>query len=94
MSSQIVISTGDGSNWLDYNRTNASTWTFAVPIVNKTYTVSTLPVGHVGMQCYATNARAWTSAGAIQGSGAGTGSLVTHNGTLWQLDGTNITAVA
>lgn len=58
------------------------------------YSVATLPIGQTGDMIYVTNMRVLTSGGALQGAGAGTGGLATHNGTNWQVAGTNITAQA
>jgi len=36
----------------------------------------------------------FNGAGTQEGSGAGTGGLVTDNGTAWKISGTNVTAIA
>lgn len=64
-----------------------------------TYTVAGLPSGVAGAVAFATNCCAFTGAtngGSMvrENPGAGTGALVTHNGTAWKIAGTNVTASA
>lgn len=60
-----------------------------------TYTVATLPDDpEEGERAYATDLRVFNGAGTQEGAGAGTGGLVTFNGTAWKIAGTNVTAVA
>lgn len=58
------------------------------------YTVAALPAGTTGAMVFATNCRMFNGAGVQEGAGAGTGGLVTYNGTAWKIAGTNVTAVA
>jgi hypothetical protein len=58
------------------------------------YTVAGLPTGAAGTLAFATNGRAYNGAGTLEGAGAGTGVLVSHNGTAWKVAGTNQTVVA
>jgi len=60
----------------------------------QTYAVAALPTGSVGDLAYCNNCRVFNGAGVQEGAGAGTGGLVTHNGTAWKIAGTNVTAVA
>ena len=64
-----------------------------------TYTVAGLPAGIAGAVAFATDCCAFT--GAVSGNnmvrentGAGTGALVTYNGTAWTIAGTKVTASA
>jgi len=64
-----------------------------------TFTVAGLPAGATGDVAYATNGRAMVgSTGAanitVQGAAAGTGALVSYNGSAWKLAGTNETVQA
>lgn len=91
----IVLATGDGTVRADYNNTTASTWTLSAPMTNKTFTVSTLPAaGVAGRMAFATNCRMFNGLGVQELAGAGTGGLVTDNGTAWKIAGTNVTAIA
>ena len=58
------------------------------------YTVAALPTGVAGSEAFASNCRMFNGAGVQEGAGAGTGGLVTHNGAVWKIAGTNVTAVA
>ncbi len=59
------------------------------------YTVATLPTaGTTGRMAWASNGRASTGAGALEAAGAGTGCLVTDNGTAWTIAGTTQTVQA
>jgi hypothetical protein len=58
------------------------------------YVVASLPAGSAGDMAFASNCRVFNGAGTQEGAGAGTGGLVTHNGTAWKIPGTNVTAVA
>lgn len=59
------------------------------------FTVATLPTGvAAGNTAFATNCRVFNGVGTQEGAGAGTGGLVTYNGSAWKIAGTNITAVA
>ena len=60
------------------------------------YAFASLPTGQpAGSVAFCTNGRAFTGvvfsgAMVLEGSGAGTGVLVTYNGTDWTIVGTNI----
>lgn len=59
------------------------------------YTVATLPAaGTAGRTVFCSNARQMNSGGTVEAAGAGTGGLVSDNGSAWKLAGTNITAAA
>jgi len=63
------------------------------------YTVANLPAGIAGAIAFATNGCAFdgTVTGVNmdrQSPGAGTGCLVTHNGTAWKIAGTSVTVTA
>lgn len=59
------------------------------------FTVAALPTGvAAGNTAFATNCRVFNGAGTQEGAGAGTGGLVTYNGSAWKIAGTNVTAVA
>lgn len=58
------------------------------------FTVAGLPAGVTGKTVMCTNARVFNGAGVQEGAAAGTGGLVSYNGTAWKLVGTNTTAVA
>jgi hypothetical protein len=59
------------------------------------YTVTTLPAaGTAGRMVFASNCRMFNGVGLQEGTGAGTGGLVTDNGTAWKIAGTNVTAIA
>lgn len=66
------------------------------------YTFADLPSGQrAGAVAFCTNGRAFTGAVGgggttmtLEGSGAGTGVLVTYNGTAWKIVGTNVTVSA
>jgi hypothetical protein len=66
------------------------------------YTFAALPTGQpAGSVAFCTNGRAFTGAVGgggtsmtLEGSGAGTGVLVTYNGTAWKIAGTNVTVSA
>ena len=61
----------------------------------RSYTVATLPTaGTAGRVAYASNCRVFNGAGVMEGAGAGSGGLVTDNGTAWKVAGTNVTATA
>jgi hypothetical protein len=65
----------------------------------KAYTVAQLPAGIAGAVAFATNGCAFdgtTNGGNMvrQNPGAGTGCLVTHNGTAWKIAGTSVTVTA
>lgn len=61
----------------------------------RSYTVAALPTpGTAGRLAWASNCRVFNGAGTQEGAGAGTGGLVTDNGTNWKIAGTNVTAVA
>lgn len=73
----------------------ASGATFGAAIKLPSFTVATLPAaGTAGNHAYASNARMFTGLGVQEGAGAGTGGLVTDNGSAWRVAGTNSTAVA
>lgn len=72
----------------------SSGYTFDAKTKIGTYTVATLPAGVAGDMAFATDCRVFNGAGVQEGAGAGTGGLVTHNGTAWKIAGTNVTAVA
>jgi len=59
-----------------------------------TSTVAGLPAPALGLLAYATNARVFNGAGTQEGSGAGTGGMVTSTATAWHLAGTNTVAIA
>ena len=64
-----------------------------------TFTVAGLPAAAAGACAFASNGRAMTgSTGAanitVEGAGAGTGCLVTYNGSAWKIAGTNATVTA
>jgi len=67
---------------------------FTAPIKFPSFTFATLPSGSTGLTVFCSNVRVFNGAGTQEGSGAGTGGLVTHNGTAWKIAGTNVTAVA
>jgi hypothetical protein len=67
---------------------------FGGPVRPKSYTVAELPSGTAGDTAWCSNCRVFNGAGTQEGPGAGTGGLVTHNGSAWKLVGTNVTAVA
>jgi hypothetical protein len=58
------------------------------------YTVSALPTGSPGAIVFASNGRMFNGAGTLEGAGAGTGGLVSYNGTAWKIIGTNQTVQA
>jgi hypothetical protein len=59
------------------------------------FTVGTLPAGsNAGDTVYASNCRVFNGGGTQEGAGAGTGGLVSYNGSAWKIAGTNVTAVA
>lgn len=68
------------------------------------YTVANLPTtaangAFVGATAYASNGRALNTAAsliniAFEPAGAGTGVLVSYNGTAWKVTGTNSTVLA
>lgn len=59
------------------------------------YTVAGLPApGTRGRLAFASNGRMFNGAGTLEGAGAGTGGLVTDNGTAWKIAGTNQTVQA
>lgn len=61
----------------------------------RSYTVAALPTpGTAGRMAWASNCRVFNGAGTQEGAAAGTGGLVTDNGTAWKIAGTNVTAVA
>lgn len=61
----------------------------------KSYTVAGLPAaGNAGSMAWASNGRAMNGAFTFEGAGAGTGCLVTDNGTAWKVAGTNSTVLA
>nr|WP_295470266.1 hypothetical protein [Mesorhizobium sp.] len=61
----------------------------------RSYTVAALPTpGTAGRMAWASNCRVFNGAGTQEGAAAGTGGLVTDNGTNWKIAGTNVTAVA
>lgn len=65
-----------------------------VPYAFPSYTVAGLPAGATGDVAWASNCRVFNGAGVQEGAAAGTGGLVTYNGTAWKIAGTNVTAVA
>ena len=73
-------------------------WTsFFVKIasVPQVYTVAALPAkAKVGDLAYASDCRVFNGAGTREGAGAGTGGLVTYNGSHWTVSGTNAVAAA
>lgn len=57
--------------------------------------VSALPAGApAGSIAYCSDLRVFNGAGTQEGSGAGTGGMVTKNGSAWKIAGTNVTAIA
>jgi hypothetical protein len=61
----------------------------------KSFTVGTLPSGAArGETVYASNCRVFNGAGVQERTGAGSGALVSYNGSAWKIAGTNVTAVA
>jgi hypothetical protein len=58
------------------------------------FTVATLPAGVTGRMVWCSNCRVFNGAGVQEGAAAGTGGLVTYNGSAWKIAGTNVTAVA
>lgn len=58
------------------------------------FTVAALPAGAAGKTVFCSNVRVFNGAGTQEGAGVGTGGLVTHNGTAYKIEGTNVTAVA
>jgi hypothetical protein len=69
---------------VDSTRIDAS-----LPIQLAVYTVATLPAAATGDTAFASNVRV-----SGEGAGAGTGGIVSYNGTNWKVAGTNTTAVA
>lgn len=63
---------------------------------SQNYTVQTLPSAGVnfGVSVYCSNGRMFNGSGTLEGPGAGTGGLVTSNGTNWRIAGTNQTVQA
>jgi hypothetical protein len=70
----IIIATGDGTIWLDYDYNNALAWTFASPIIPPHYTVAGLPTPIAGMRATVTDS-------TVALSGAATGSAPIGTGT-------------
>lgn len=70
--------------------------TFASALRFASFTVAMLPtsVAAAGDTVFASDCRMFNGAGVQEGAGAGTGGLVTFNGTAWKIAGTNVTAVA
>jgi hypothetical protein len=66
------------------------------PVKLKTYTVAGLPSSgqQIGDLAFATDLRVFNGAGTQEGSGAGTGGVVSWNGSAWKIVGTNVTAVS
>ncbi|TDR88966.1 DUF2793 domain-containing protein [Enterovirga rhinocerotis] len=65
------------------------------PVRLPSYTVSGLPAaGTVGRIAYAVNGRAFNGAGTQEAPGAGTGTLVTDDGTVWRIAGTSVAVSA
>ncbi|MBR1122108.1 hypothetical protein JQ628_11330 [Bradyrhizobium lablabi] len=58
------------------------------------FTVAGLPAGTAGSAVWCSNCRVFNGAGTQEGVGAGTGGLVTYNGSAWKIAGTNVTAIA
>lgn len=58
------------------------------------FTVAALPAGVTGDMVHSSNVRVFNGAGVQEGAAAGTGGLVSYNGTAWKIAGTNVTAVA
>lgn len=59
------------------------------------FTVANLPgSAATGKTVWCSNCRVFNGAGVQEGLGAGTGGLVSYNGTAWKIAGTNITAIA
>lgn len=59
------------------------------------FTVGTLPAGVTGQTVWCSNARVYNlGTGVLEGAGAGTGSLVTYNGTNWRTPSNNATVAA
>lgn len=73
----------------------AGTVVASTAIRSPSYTVATLPAaGTAGTQVFASNARVFNGTGTLEAAGAGTGGLVTDNGSAWKIAGTNVTASA
>lgn len=78
-----------------YTQTSPVEHRVNLPIRSRAYTVAALPSpGVAGRQVWASNGRAYNGAGTLEGAGAGTGVLVTDNGTAWKIAGTNQTVQA
>lgn len=82
----VILASGDGAIKYDFNGTTTNVHTFAEgPVKISSYTVATLPsaaaVG-AGACAYATDA-----CNVGESTGAGTGSLVASNGTIWRIPG-------
>lgn len=74
--------------------TRVSTLRYAQALPNVTVAGLSVFTPTPGAMAYATNARALTLGGTLEGAGAGTGATVVYNGTKWMLAGTNIEAQA
>jgi hypothetical protein len=97
LTASAVAISGGAINGVTLGATTASavrgTTVAATTSVNlPSYSVTALPTpGTAGRVVYCSNARMQTStAGTLEASGAGTGGIVSDNGTAWKISGTNI----
>nr|WP_284701396.1 sialate O-acetylesterase [Rhodoplanes tepidamans] len=63
-------------------------------LVDRPYTVATLPAGVTGASVWCSDCRVFDGAGNREGVGAGTGGAVSWNGSAWVISGTNVVAAA
>jgi hypothetical protein len=91
--SDLHLATGGVINAANGNATithSSGLWTFNVPIVNKSYTVATLPAtATAGATAFASDGRK-----NGEGAGVGTGVLVFGDGTAWRAVDTGATVAA
>lgn len=83
------------STWVTYSCTTGQIASMVAGL-SQTYTVAGLPSASVNrdVSVFCSNGRMYNGTGTLEGPGAGTGGLVTSNGTNWRIAGTNQTVQA
>ncbi|TDR90279.1 hypothetical protein [Enterovirga rhinocerotis] len=92
----VTLGVSSSVTWVDFDECTMTPVASIAAASLPSFTVATLPAANmqVGHTAWASNCRAFNGAGTQEGAGAGTGAVVTWNGSVWKIAGTNVTAIA
>ncbi|TDR94212.1 carbohydrate binding domain-containing protein [Enterovirga rhinocerotis] len=92
----VTVAQPLGITWIDFDECSMTPVASIAAASLPSFTVATLPTANLqaGDTAWASNCRAFNGAGTQEGAGAGTGAVVTWNGSVWKIAGTNVTAIA